>query len=269
MRGQAGKGRIEVAAVHLETFFLPLGEADLGMARRDPIRRPALGRGGAHAPTPDALLAHLDVDLEVGSDRPRQGYPELAREGRAGRQQPRGPDERTAAVGHASARRWSVQARHGDPHEVVAAIGLLVERRRGRLDDNRGGAQRAVPAAERQGAEPRDEAAAVGHIGLIHQAPRRGLDSGRPAARFSPAEPRTATLFSRGARMKRLAMVLALVAMGACQKAEQQTTHTPAADTYKMMMSDTSYKMMADTAKTMAPAAKPADKTTAKKKRRA
>ena len=73
--------------------------------------------------------------------------------------------------------------------------------------------------------------------------------------------------------MKRLAMVLALVAMGACQKAEQQTTQTPAADTSKMMMSDTSHmmmadtshKMMADTAKKMAPAAKPA----AKKKRRA
>ena len=69
--------------------------------------------------------------------------------------------------------------------------------------------------------------------------------------------------------MKRLAMVLALVAMGACQKAEQQTTHTPAADTSKMMMADTSHKMMADTAKKMAPAAKPAAKPTAKKKRRA
>jgi len=80
--------------------------------------------------------------------------------------------------------------------------------------------------------------------------------------------------------MKRLAMVLALVAMGACQKAEQQTTQTPA-DTSKMMMSDTSHmmmammmadtshKMMADTAKKMAPAAKPAAKPTAKKKRRA
>ena len=48
--------------------------------------------------------------------------------------------------------------------------------------------------------------------------------------------------------MKRLAMVLALVAMGACQTAEQQT-QTPAADT--------SHKMAADTAKKMAPA-KPA-----------
>ncbi len=47
--------------------------------------------------------------------------------------------------------------------------------------------------------------------------------------------------------MKRLAMVLALVAMGACQKAEQQqTTQTPA-DTSKMMMADTSKMMMVDT----------------------
>ena len=75
--------------------------------------------------------------------------------------------------------------------------------------------------------------------------------------------------------MKRLAMVLALVAMGACQKAEQQTTQTPAdtsrmmmSDTSHMMMADTSHKMMADTAKKMAPA-KPAAKPTAKKKRRA
>ncbi len=74
--------------------------------------------------------------------------------------------------------------------------------------------------------------------------------------------------------MKRLAMVLALMAMGACQKAEQQTTQTPAdtskmmmSDTSHMMMADTSHKMMADTAK--AAPAKPAAKPTAKKKRRA
>jgi len=73
--------------------------------------------------------------------------------------------------------------------------------------------------------------------------------------------------------MKRLAMVLALVAMGACQKAEQQqTTQTPA-DTSKMMMSDTSHMMMADTSHKMAAdtakaaPAKPA--APAKKKRRA
>ncbi len=72
--------------------------------------------------------------------------------------------------------------------------------------------------------------------------------------------------------MKRLAMVLALVAMGACQKAEQQQTQTPAADkmmmsdTSHMMMADTSHKMAADTAKKMAPA-KPA--APAKKKKRA
>jgi hypothetical protein len=77
--------------------------------------------------------------------------------------------------------------------------------------------------------------------------------------------------------MKRLAMVLALVAMGACQKpAQQQTTQTPVdtshmmmADTSHKMMADTSHKMAADTAKKMAPAAKPAAKPTAKKKRRA
>jgi hypothetical protein len=81
--------------------------------------------------------------------------------------------------------------------------------------------------------------------------------------------------------MKRLAMVLAVVAMGACQKAEQKpaaaaadTSHNMmqmSSDTSKMRMpmADTSKHMMAaDTAKKMAaPAAKPATKRAAKKKR--
>ena len=70
--------------------------------------------------------------------------------------------------------------------------------------------------------------------------------------------------------MKRLAMVLAVVAMGACQKAEQKpaaaagadTSHAmmQMSDTSKMHMADTSkHMMMADTAKKKAaPAAKPA-----------
>lgn len=76
--------------------------------------------------------------------------------------------------------------------------------------------------------------------------------------------------------MKRLAMVLALVAMGACQKAEQKpaaqapadTSHMmqmPMADTSKHMMADTSKHMMADTSKKVtAPPAKPAPKPTKK-----
>jgi len=72
--------------------------------------------------------------------------------------------------------------------------------------------------------------------------------------------------------MKRLAMVLALVAMGACQKAEQQQQTSTPPDTSHMMMADTSHKMMADTShKMMADTAKkaPAPKPAAKKKRRA
>ena len=67
--------------------------------------------------------------------------------------------------------------------------------------------------------------------------------------------------------MKRIAMVLALVALGACQKTEQKpaqtaadTSHMMMADTSHMMMADTSHMMMADTSKKMAPAAKPAPK---------
>jgi hypothetical protein len=74
--------------------------------------------------------------------------------------------------------------------------------------------------------------------------------------------------------MKRLAIAIALVAVGACQKAEQKPAAAPAAaDTSHAMMpmSDTSkMKMqmpMADTAKkAMAPAA-PAAKPAAKKKK--
>ena len=61
--------------------------------------------------------------------------------------------------------------------------------------------------------------------------------------------------------MKRIAMVLALVAMGACKKAEQQPAQGQMmSDTSHMMMADTSHMMMADTSKKMAPAAKPAPK---------
>jgi len=71
--------------------------------------------------------------------------------------------------------------------------------------------------------------------------------------------------------MKRLAMVLAVVALGACSKPQPQ----PAAqgqmtqDTSHMMMADTSHKMMADTSKKMAPAAPaaPAAKPAPKKKK--
>ncbi|HZI23077.1 MAG TPA: hypothetical protein VFD76_11185 [Gemmatimonadales bacterium] len=78
--------------------------------------------------------------------------------------------------------------------------------------------------------------------------------------------------------MKRLAVVLAVVAMGACQKAEQKpAAQAPAADTShnmmqmsdtsKMQMADTSkHMMMADTAKKMAPAKPAPAKPAAKKK---
>jgi hypothetical protein len=73
--------------------------------------------------------------------------------------------------------------------------------------------------------------------------------------------------------MKRLAIALAIVALGACQKADQKPAQAPAMaapDTSKamMQMADTSKGMkmpMADTSKKMAPAA-PAAKPAPKKK---
>ena len=67
--------------------------------------------------------------------------------------------------------------------------------------------------------------------------------------------------------MKRLALVVALVAFAGCKKAEQpaaaaDSTHMMMGDSSKMMMSDSS-KMMADTSKKMAPA--PAAAPTKKK----
>ena len=51
--------------------------------------------------------------------------------------------------------------------------------------------------------------------------------------------------------MKRIALVLALVALVGCKKAEQQPAQTQTAgDTSKMMVADTA-KMMGDTAKMM------------------
>src|SRR2546423_11914009 len=44
------------------------------------------------------------------------------------------------------------------------------------------------------------------------------------AARFSPAELPLSAPFYTGVRMKRLAMVLAVVAMGACQKRSEEHT---------------------------------------------
>jgi len=76
--------------------------------------------------------------------------------------------------------------------------------------------------------------------------------------------------------MKRLALALAVVALGACKKADQQpaqqtqmtqdTSHAMMmSDTAKHMMADTGKMMMADTSKKMAPAT-PAAKPAPKKK---
>ncbi len=71
--------------------------------------------------------------------------------------------------------------------------------------------------------------------------------------------------------MKRLALAVALVALGACAKDNAQPAGgTMAADTSHMMadttkkMADTTHMQMADTSKKMAPAAAPA-KAPAKK----
>src|SRR3989441_4394436 len=52
---QPGQRRIQVPAVYFETLLVPLGEADVGVARGDPIERPAPRRSQPDAPTPDAL----------------------------------------------------------------------------------------------------------------------------------------------------------------------------------------------------------------------
>ena len=57
--------------------------------------------------------------------------------------------------------------------------------------------------------------------------------------------------------MKRIALVVAMVAMAGCSKGEQKPASTPAADTSQMMMmSDTSHMMMADSSKMMMAPAK-------------
>jgi len=51
--------------------------------------------------------------------------------------------------------------------------------------------------------------------------------------------------------MKRLAVVLAVVAMVGCAKGEEKPAAAPADTSKMMMMSDTSHMMMSDTSKMM------------------
>ena len=67
---QPGQCGIQVPAVHFEGLFLQPGEADVGVARGDPVQGPAPRWHQPHEPAPDALFSHLDVDLELGSERP-------------------------------------------------------------------------------------------------------------------------------------------------------------------------------------------------------
>src|SRR2546426_6867097 len=55
-------------------------------------------------------------------------------------EQPRGADERPAAIGHAGAPRRRLEPGDGDADEVVAAVRLLIQRRGRRVDgDSRRG----------------------------------------------------------------------------------------------------------------------------------
>ncbi len=99
MRRQPGQRCIQVPAVHFEALLVPLGEADVGVARGDPIQRPAPRRSQPDASTPDALLPHLDVDLELHRSAAVPRSPRAYRGGRSpgralrGR---RGPSRRPA-----------------------------------------------------------------------------------------------------------------------------------------------------------------------------
>ena len=69
---------VEISAMNLERSLLQIGVADVGVNRGQPVQRPALRRGEAHAPARDAILSHFDVDLKVG--RLGERHPDLAAE---------------------------------------------------------------------------------------------------------------------------------------------------------------------------------------------
>src|SRR5437867_10352727 len=66
MVGESRERCVEVRAVHLEAALLPVGVADVGVTRREPVQGPAARRGEPHAPAADSLLADLEIDLELG-----------------------------------------------------------------------------------------------------------------------------------------------------------------------------------------------------------
>jgi hypothetical protein len=85
------------------------------------------------------------------------------------------------------------------------------------------------------------------------------LDSLRAYASFSPRRSALKLYLNQESEiMKRLAIIAALVAVGACQKPAQQPASNMSADTTHAMAADTTKKMGDTSHMTMAPATTPA-----------
>ena len=247
---------VQVFAVDLEAALLKVRVADVGVVRGEPVQGPALRRHEPHGLARDAVLADLEVDAVRRRLGERHPHFTLQRQSLAEAQQPRRSHQLAVAADHLRARGGRVEAGDGDAHEVLAAVGLGVQGGGAHFDRGRDAV--AMPPQGRKRAQEAEKVAPGGHgTGKI---PRDGgagssrLDVAAAGASFSrdSAPPQPVPL--EGARMKRLALAIALVAIvGACKKADQQPASQPAMDTSKTMMADTSKHMMADTAK-MAPA---------------
>ena len=91
----------------------------------------------------------------------------------------------------------------------------------------------------------------------------RGLDSEGVTASLCRAHTPLQRAFSyrEVVRMKRIAFVMAVVALAGCSKGEQKPAASTADTSHQMMMmGDTSKHMMMDTSKKMTPPAAPATK---------
>src|SRR5439155_23858433 len=100
-------------------------DVGLDVARRDPVQRPAPGWLEPDTSPGDALLAHLDIDLELPSPRAPQRDPDFAGDARAIGKQTCGSDECASEIGHPGARRGRIKAGDRYPSPVVAAIQRL------------------------------------------------------------------------------------------------------------------------------------------------
>ena len=127
-----------------EAALLQVRVANVRVIAGEPVQRPASRRSESHCAARHTLLAHLELDLKLR--RAGERNPHFARESPApptpGGEDARRPHQPPAAVGHTGAGGGGLETGDGDAHEVVAAVGLLIQHRGDRFNDDGGSGER-------------------------------------------------------------------------------------------------------------------------------